>query len=161
VTANGGVVIDDGQEFRSPSRAAAIAADMRTVDGWHAWVDESGRSLDSLRSELLDAVAREAITEETAGDEALAIPQRRHEYLKDARARADEGKSVETTVRELLSLWGARVRSHRISQRIDADLANHGLATSPSFRKVTLDATVVLVGESEELQEEPPVGARI
>jgi len=157
VTANGGVVIDDGQEFRSPSRAAAIAADMRTVDGWHAWVDESGRSLDSLRSELLDAVAREAITEETAGDEALAIPQRRHEYLKDARARADEGKSVETTVRELLSLWGARVRSHRISQRIDADLANHGLATSPSFRKVTLDATVVLVGESEELQEKPPV----
>ena len=77
VTANGGVIIDDGQEFRSPSRAAAIAADMRTVDGWHAWVDESGRSLDSLRSELLDAVAREAITEETAGDEALAIPQRR------------------------------------------------------------------------------------
>lgn len=81
----------------------------------------------------------------------------RRAYLKDARARADEGKSVETTVRELLSLWGARVRSHRISQRIDADLANHGLATSPSFRKVTLDATVVLVGESEELQEKPPV----
>ena len=33
VTGDGRVVLEDGQEFRSPSRAAAVAADMQTVDG--------------------------------------------------------------------------------------------------------------------------------
>ena len=27
----------DGEEFRSPSRAAMVAAGMRAVDGWRAW----------------------------------------------------------------------------------------------------------------------------
>ena len=58
VAADGTLSIEGGQVFRSPSRAAAVAADMPAVDGWHAWtVVASGRSLDSLRQELLDRVA--------------------------------------------------------------------------------------------------------
>ncbi len=147
VTGDGRVVLEDGQEFRSPSRAAAVAADMQAVDGWHAWiVESSGRSLDSLRQELLDQVAANSGEEPgEVGDEPGA-PQRRHERLREARTLADADTPMEVSVRELLALWGAKGRGNRISQRIEADLANHGLATSPSFRKVTLDATVHLIG---------------
>jgi len=55
VTADSTLSLEGGQEFRSPSKAAKVAADMPAVDGWHAWtVASSGRSLDSLRQELLD-----------------------------------------------------------------------------------------------------------
>ena len=58
VTASGALALDGGQEFRSPSRAATVAADMRAVDGWHAWTTvTSGRSLDSLRQQFLDQAA--------------------------------------------------------------------------------------------------------
>ncbi len=152
VTAAGTVSLEGGQEFKSPSRAAAVAADMPAVDGWHAWtVASSGRSLDSLRQELLDQVAAgtagESKAVETAPD-----PQRRYEQLKEARGRADAKDPVEISVRELLALWDAKSRGTRINQRIEADLANHGLATSPSFRKVTIDATVHLITASQEAE---------
>lgn len=55
VTASGALSLDGGQEFRSPSRAAMVAAHMKAVDGWHAWaVTASGKTLDSLRQQLLD-----------------------------------------------------------------------------------------------------------
>jgi hypothetical protein len=58
VTDAGGIKLEDGQEFMSPSRAAAVAADIPAMDGWHAWVvDSSRRSLDSLRQDFLDQVA--------------------------------------------------------------------------------------------------------
>jgi hypothetical protein len=45
----------DGEEFRSPSRAAMVAAGMRAVDGWRAWVVvDQGRLLDAVRQEFLD-----------------------------------------------------------------------------------------------------------
>src|SRR4051794_31470059 len=55
VTEPGRLRLDDGLEYRSPSRAAMVAANMRAVDGWHVWVlDSTGAALDSLRQELLD-----------------------------------------------------------------------------------------------------------
>ncbi|MFC7535013.1 hypothetical protein [Actinoplanes sp. GCM10030250] len=155
ITVTGRVrLIPDGQEFPTPSRAAMVAAGMRAVDGWLAWVVvELGRPLDALRQDLLDrAVA-------TAADDPREEPLdvRVHERLREARKRADGNHPEEFSVRELLKLWGAKDRGDQIS-RIEADLANHGLVTSPSFRKVTLDATVrLIVGSSGA--EEPPAAA--
>lgn len=146
VTDAGGIRLEDGQEFRSPSRAAAVAADIPAMDGWHAWVVESSRrSLDSLRQEFLDQVAARSAGETAEGEDVSTTPVRPHDFLKDARRRADAGNPVEISVRDLFALWRARSRGHRISQRIEAELANHGLTTSPSFRAVTLDAAVHLV----------------
>ncbi len=162
VAPKGHIVLDDDQAFSSPSRAAIVAAGVRSLDGWRAWVQESsGRTLDSLRQELLDVVAAQAMTDQSIkeeGDEeweeekgdgesartSVPAPQRRHQFLKDARIKAESGDPEEVTVRKLLELWGAGARGYRISQRIEADLANHDLVTVPSFRKVTLDTTVRL-----------------
>ncbi|MEV4625337.1 CBS domain-containing protein [Micromonospora sp. NPDC049523] len=134
-------LLPDGQEFRSPSGAAMVAAGMRAVDGWLVWtVEETGYPLDVLRQELLDRAVASAADE--PGEETL--DRRIHERLRDARIRADGQHPEEFSVRDLLSLWGAKGRGDQIS-RIEADLANHGLVTSPEFRKVTLDATVRLV----------------
>ena len=146
VTDAGGIKLVDGQEFSSPSRAAAVAADIPAMDGWHAWVvDSSRRSLDSLRQEFLDQVALRSGEE---AEDASPDPLRPHEFLKDARSRADAGDLVEISVADLLTLWSAKSHGHRISQRIEADLANYGLITSPSFGAVTPDAAVRLVSAS-------------
>jgi CBS domain-containing protein len=152
VTPSGRVrLLPDGQELPSPSRAAMVAAGMRAVDGWLAWtVVETRRPLDALRQELLDREMATAADE--PGEDALEL--RVHERLREARKRADERHPEEFSVRELLSLWGAKGRGDQIS-RIEADLANHGLVTSPSFRKVTLDATVRLVVASGDADEGP------
>jgi hypothetical protein len=142
VTGSGRVrLLPDGQEFPTPSRAAAVAAGMRAVDGWLVWtVVKTGRPLDVLRQELLD---RAVATSPTVPGE-QALNPRIHERLREARKRAEDRNPEEFSVRELLGLWGAKDRGDQIS-RIEADLANHGLVTSPSFRKVTLDSTVRLV----------------
>ncbi|MCW6008871.1 hypothetical protein K1W54_30650 [Micromonospora sp. CPCC 205371] len=148
-------LLPDGQEFQSPSRAAAVAAGMRAVDGWLAWaVAETGRPLDAFRQELLDRAA--ATTVDEPGEDAAKL--RVHERLREARKRADERHPEEFSVRELLALWGAKDRGDQIS-RIEADLANHGLVTSPSFRKVTLDSTVRLVVGSADTDEPPTTDA--
>jgi len=152
VTPTGRVrLLPDGQEFPSPSRAAAVAAGVRAVDGWTAWVVvEISRPLDALRQELLDRAAATA----AGGPREEAAELRVHERLREARKRAEDHRPEEFSVRELLSLWGAKDRGDQIS-RIEADLANHGLVTSPSFRKVTLDATVRLVVVSSDADEAP------
>jgi CBS domain-containing protein len=85
----------------------------------------------------------------------MAAPQRRHEFLKDARSRAVADDPVGITVGNLLAWWGASDRSQEVSKRIEADMANHGLITEPDFRKVTQGATVYLmcVPEDEEQAE--------
>jgi hypothetical protein len=108
---------------------------------WHAWtVASSGRSLDSLRQELLDQVAARTLGEDVTADRDAPSPQDRYEWLKEARVRADAKDAVELSVRDLLARWDVKARGARVNQRIEADLANHGLASSPSFRKVTIDA---------------------
>jgi CBS domain-containing protein len=153
ITATGRVrLLPDGQEFPSPSRAASVAAGVRGLDGWLAWVVvDIERPLDALRQELLDRVMKRTVDD--AHDETPEV--RIHERLREARQRAEQQHPEEFTVRELLSLWGAKDRGDQISS-IEADLANHGLVTSPSFRKVTLDATVRLVVALGDADEPPP-----
>jgi CBS domain-containing protein len=158
VTDKGRIRLDaDGEEFRSPSRAAMVAAGMRAVDGWRAWlVVDQDRFLDAVRQELLD----QAISKVTAATHPQAdgtAPQRIHDRLRQARSRADEGTPEHTSVRELLALWGATDRGDQVSQ-IEADLANHGLMTSPGFRAVTLDTVVALTTPPDEAEESATVG---
>ena len=153
VTKDGRIRLEpDGREFRSPSRAAMVAARMPAVDGWRAWqVVEQNKLLDALRQELLDraiAAAAAAATEQND----RAEQQRIHERLKQARQRAENGDPERISVRELLSLWGATDRGDHIAQ-IEVDLANHGLVTNPSFRAVTLDTTVALATPRDEADE--------
>ncbi len=163
VTPDGHIALDDGQTFSSPSRAAVVAAGVRSLDGWLAWtVESSGRTLDSLRQQLLDTVAAETtrdqpVQEEEPAQANVSAPQQRHEFLKLARTKADSGNPENITVRRLLELWGASARGYLISQRIEADLANHDLVSVPSFRKVALDTSVQLVrvtGEEAEARSD-------
>ncbi len=146
ITASGALALDGDQEFQSPSRAAMVAADMKAVDGWHAWtVAGSGKSLDSLRQQLLDQAA-------TGVADESAYAQGRYEWLKDARTRADAKNPVEMPVRELIARWDATADGMTPYQRIDADLANHGLTTSPSYRKVSMDTVVRLVTPAQDAE---------
>jgi CBS domain-containing protein len=152
VTFDGRIRLPDGQEFRTPSGAAMMAAGMRAVDGWHAWIVESaGVPLDALRQEFINR-AVECPPESAAAQDDAVSPLRVHEKLRDARTRADGDDPVRITVRDLLSLWGAKGRGDQVS-RIEADLANHGLVTRPSFRKVTLEADVVLITAAREVED--------
>lgn len=151
VTASGTLTLDGGQEFGSPSRAAVVAADVKALDGWHAWTTaKSGRSLDSLRQQLLEQTA--------AGEAASAVsvqddPHQRYEWLNEARARADARNPVRISVRDLLPRWEAKADGSTLYQRIDADLANHGLTTSPGFRKVSMDTIVRLITPAQDAEE--------
>jgi CBS domain-containing protein len=150
VTTDGQIALEDGLAYRSPSRAAVVAAGVRALDGWHAWiVDSSGRTLDSLRQELLDQAAAQPARGEEAAEQISPDPRRRHEFLKEARAKANRGEPREIAVRDLLSLWNADARDNAISQRVEADLANHDLVTTPNFWKVTLDSVVQLAATPE------------
>jgi CBS domain-containing protein len=146
VTASGALALDGGQEFRSPSRAAIVAADMTAVDGWHAWTTvTSGRSLDLLRQQLLDQAAT-GVTPGSVGSE------ERYEWLKEARTRADAKNPIEMTVRDLLARWDAKADGTTLYRRIDADLANHGLTTSPAYRKVSMDTIIRLITPSQDAE---------
>lgn len=154
VTSDGKLRLDEdifqdvgGQIVASPSRAAGVlSADGGSFNGWLVWLDPSGRSLDSLRAELLDRVAAEPPQEDERGDR-LVTPQ---EWLKNAREQVDSGTPVELSVRDLIGKWKAKGRGIRVIEWIDADLENHGLATLPAFHNVTLDATVKLVTPESE-----------
>ena len=100
VVEGGRIALDDGSVFDTPSKAAAAAAaaaaGMQSVDGWRAWMVESTMTtLDALRSRLLDDVAADAVAADSGtpvgGEQAeLQPPQRTpHEFLKDARGRAE------------------------------------------------------------------------
>lgn len=151
VTPAGHIRLEDGQTFQSPSPAATAVAGGVSLDGWRAWVEiSSGRSLDSLRQELLDSLAAEPHDEDKQAEVGISAPQQRHEFLKDARLRAAAADPVEITVRDLLAWWGVSDRSPDTGKRIEADLANHGLMSVPAFLKVTQDAKVKLLRMPEE-----------
>jgi CBS domain-containing protein len=148
-----------GEEFRTPSRAAAVAAGMRAVDGWRAWVViDQERLLDAVRQELLDRqISRVTATAEQPKD---PTQQRVHERLRQARKNADGHAPEQISVRDLLALWGATDRGDQIGQ-IEADLANHGLVTSPNFRAVTLDKVVSLTTPPDDVEETAPAGSAV
>ncbi|WUD72201.1 N-6 DNA methylase [Streptomyces sp. NBC_00510] len=143
VTAVGWLELADGQQFRSPSEAAAAAAGEGFFDGWQAWTLKDGTTLDRLRQRFLDTPA--AGTSSIGVGDAM-LPTQRHENLKRAREQAGEGRPVTLTVRELLGWWGAQKRSYLISEQIAADLTNHSLVTHPDFDAVPLSARVRLLG---------------
>ena len=95
-------------------------------------------------------MAAGTVGEAITADSGAPSPQDRYEWLKEARVRADAKDPVELPARDLLARWDAKARGARVNQRIEADLANHGLATSPSFRKVTIDAKVHLITASQD-----------
>lgn len=146
---NGCLQLSDGSEFTSPSSAAAAAAG-GSFDGWTAWVlQRTGESLDRIRSELIDEIV-EGLT--SGNDPADSAPKEvgRHAWLQHMRALADGGQPNSIVVRDLLSQWGASARGSVVSQRIEDELADHGLVTSPSFRAVGLDTSVLLIHSSLE-----------
>jgi CBS domain-containing protein len=123
-----------------------VAADMKAVDGWHAWtVVASGKTLDALRQQLLDQAASGIANES-------AEAQGRYEWLKDVRSRADAKNPVEMSVRDLIARWDATADGTLPYQRIDADLANHGLTTSPGYRKVSMDTVVRLITPAQDAE---------
>lgn len=162
-----------GRSYLTPSKAACTAAGVTQMDGWTAWVTDQNRTLHSLRSELLDAIAEDAASgevddeppasDETAPDDILQdlgpdesagtlLP--RHVFLKEARAAAENDEPVTVPVRALLARWGGRARGHRISRRIEADLDNHGLTTRPNFMRVSLDDDVTLTAVEPDPEPE-------
>ncbi|TDC54756.1 hypothetical protein E1258_23540 [Micromonospora sp. KC207] len=82
--------------------------------------------------------------EETSQEEVAAV-RRRFETLEAARAEAESGQPRSFTVREFIGLWGLEDRDRMATAQVDADLANHGLTTSPDFRAVSLDRSIRVV----------------
>lgn len=74
VTSAGGLTLQDGRTFSSPSRAAIEAVGSGSYDGWHAWKSEKGELLHDLRKLLLASIASEGEPEE-GGDEPVAGPE--------------------------------------------------------------------------------------
>ncbi|MFZ3499972.1 CBS domain-containing protein [Streptomyces sp. 5.8] len=141
----------DGRRFKSPSAAASAAVGTGSFDGWEAWTVTGGSLLSTLRQQLLDDAAEAAeVTEETA------LSVERHERLKQARHAAQLGKPTTLSVRQLIDWWGAKGRGGLIIRQIHADLANHGLSTSPDFDAVSLDDEVQVVSTTPVLDEVPP-----
>ncbi|MFI5497341.1 CBS domain-containing protein [Actinoplanes sp. NPDC051859] len=153
VIETGRLRLEDGGEYRSPSRAAMVAANMRAVAGWHAWVVEgTGVTLDGLRQNLLDRALADTTGASAGPKEEVGSAAQVHEWLRTARGQAEEAVPARILVRELLALWGAEDRGDQIT-RIEADLANHGLATWPNFRSVTLETPVAIITAAQEAEQ--------
>jgi predicted transcriptional regulator len=154
VTSKGHIRLEDGEEFRSPSKAATVAVGYGTFDGWEAWQVDDRRLLAELRQQLLDQAAEEAGPAEAGEDRPTSVrPSERHARLKRAREMAESGSPQSLSVQELLGWWGATGRG-LVNELIEAELANHSLITSPGFDKVPLTTTIELVKAAEEDPQE-------
>lgn len=153
VTSRGWIRLSDGEEFRSPSKAAMAAVGYGSFDGWGAWQVNDGRFLAQLRQELLDRAAEEADPTEPEEQQTSLSPSERHARLKKARESAEAGSPFVLSVQELLGWWGATGRG-LVNEQIEAELANHSLITSPEFDKVPLTSSVHLVKAAEEDPED-------
>lgn len=140
VTETGQLQLPDGREIRSPSGAISQLCG-KSADGWHAWrTAADGELLHNLRLRLIKEAVREVPDE---GDPDLEV--RQDEFLSTAKESAESGSPQQMTVRELISIWGARGRDSEVNERVDADLGNNGMTTTPDFRAVTLEDTVAIV----------------
>lgn len=72
------------------------------------------------------------------------------EFLNSAREAAAAGHPTSVTVRQLLEIWGSKRRGTRIATAVQRDLSAVGLATEPSFMKVSLDASVEVVAVDDK-----------
>jgi CBS domain-containing protein len=140
VTETGQLQLPDGGQAGSPSRAIRDLTG-KSVDGWYAWrTADKSKSIDDLRQELLQHVVQDG---SNAG--AAELEARQDEFLDSALKAAESGSPRQVTVRDLVGIWGARVRDFGVNERVDADLNNRGLTTRPDFRAVTLDDTVSVI----------------
>jgi hypothetical protein len=105
---------------------------------WRTAADD--QLLHGLRLRLIRESVRDA---PDAGDNDLEA--RQDEFLTAAKEAAESGSPQRMTVRELIGIWGARGRDFDVNERVDADLGNNGMATTPDFRAITLDDTVAVV----------------
>jgi len=160
VTEEGRLRLADGREFAAPSRAAMEAADIRAIDGWSAW-SVDGVDLFSLREQLVSQGAGSSTTDgdgqerDRSGDDTFSTRQARLAALRRS-AASDTPESL--TVRQLLVLWEARGRGHRVVDHVLADLDNHGLITEPDFRKVSLDSLITLLAAPSAQQQDDASG---
>jgi CBS domain-containing protein len=127
--------------------------------------------LDALRQQLLRQAA-EVAEDEVAGEAALAAeagltteaaqpveidgtrldPRKRYEWLTETRSLIDEGKLIALPVRELIARW----ETPASYPKVEADLANHGIATVPNFRKVSLETVVRLASADDASADSSP-----
>lgn len=158
VTDRGRLRLADGREFDTPSGAAAAVAEVRAVPGWAVWtVGPDGPTLHQLRQELLETVAAEVPRTGAAADAGkVQAVRRRFDVLNEARRRAEMGDPTTLTVQEFLRLWEADERHRSVTLQIEADLANHGLATVPDFRAVSLDRVVQIIAPPAGIGRESP-----
>jgi CBS domain-containing protein len=151
VTETGRLQLSDGRETGSLSGAVSQLSG-KSVDGWYAWhTADTGELLHGLRKQLLEQAVREVPDEEHSDLEA-----RQDEFLHSAKKAAESGPPLRMSVRELIGIWGARVRDFGVNERVDADLANNGMTTEPDFRAVTLDDTVAIVLTTQTTAAEVP-----
>lgn len=156
VTERARLRLPDGREFTTPSRAGAVVAGRRAVAGWSAWqVGRNGPTLHRLRVELLQDVAREVSADQDTSEEEAEAVRHRFATLEAARVAAESGQPRTFTVREFIGLWGLEDRDRMATTQVEADLANHGLTTSPDFRAVSLDRIirVVMLPEQEDVED--------
>lgn len=149
VTETGQLQLPDGRVIRSPSGAIRELCG-KSVDGWYAWRTSTGEDLlHSLRLRLIREAVREIPDEIDQNVEA-----RQDEFLSSAKEAAESGSPHRMTVRELISIWGARSRDFEVNERVDADLGNNGMTTNPDFRAVTLDDTIAIVLTTQATADE-------
>lgn len=158
ITSDGRIRLEDGQEFATPSSAAQAAAGGGSIDGWAVWVvTRSDELLDSVRQRYLDQLSGVPLErhDESSSDGSQPTP---HEFLKQSRDRATNSEPHNLTVRELIKRWGSTTRSATVDSIIEDDLANYGLTTIPSFRKVGLETPVMiqLVARTDQTHDLPP-----
>lgn len=151
VTETGQLQLPDGRETRSPSGAVRQLC-AKIEDGWYSWrVADTGELLHALRQRLLEQAVREG-PEDGHSD----LEARQDEFLKSAKQAAESGAPLRRSVRELIGIWGARVRDFEVNERVDADLGNQGMTTEPDFRAVTLEDPVAIVLTTQAAADEAP-----
>lgn len=144
VTTSGGLKLQDGRTFETPSAAASAVMGGIAINGWSAWRLD-GQTLNDLRVRLRDR---------STEDQSV---QDRYNYLDGARARAEAGNAEATTVAALLGWWGADNRDPETKARVDEELAAHGLVTDPDYRDVILSTVVRLTLPTPDPDDAPEV----
>jgi Restriction Enzyme Adenine Methylase Associated len=105
VTKTGRLQLSDGRETGSLS-GAVLQLSGKSVDGWYAWrTADTGELLHGLRQQLLEQAVREV-----PGEEHSDLEARQDEFLHSAKKAAESGSPLRISVRELIGIWGARVR---------------------------------------------------
>jgi len=142
----GRIRLESGREFQTPSPAASAVASGASLAGWNYWQTAEGRTLDSLRQELLDQVASDA----TEGEGSIELQEpgvlsaRGLTWLKEVRERALGGDQTAIRLRDLLAYWNLDRRDSVAANHVVTALAERGLVATPNVLATSLEDTVVI-----------------